>query len=106
MILHQVFAQICEGEVKNVAVFNNYEEANYISRATYGDAAFAVDCLLYPCQIGDEYKDNIFYHSGEDGTLTIINPVPTQEQQVAQLSNDMDNTYVALADLIGGVYSA
>ena len=47
MIVHQVYAMIYEEEVKNVFVCDNYEMANYLARATYGDDAFSVDCLQY-----------------------------------------------------------
>jgi len=52
MIVHQVFAQIHKGEVKNVIVCDNYELANWLARATYGSEAIAVDCLQYPCGQG------------------------------------------------------
>ena len=92
MIVHQIFAQICEKEIKNIIVCDNYELANYLARATYGDDAFAVDCLKYPCQIGDQYSNNTFYKS--DG-VTPIEYRPTQEQQVEQLQNE--NTALQLA---------
>lgn len=85
MIVHQIYAMIHNEEVKNVFVCDNYEMANYLSRATYGDDAFAVDCLQYPCQIGDKYIDNIFYKS--DG-ITQIKYLPTQEQQIEQLNKE------------------
>ncbi|WP_333648352.1 hypothetical protein [Lacrimispora sp.] len=82
MIVHQVFAQIYNEEIKNIIVCNDYEMANWLTRASYGDEAFAVDCLQYPCGIGDKYCDGIFYRIGEDGKETIINYVPTAEEQV------------------------
>ena len=107
MIVHQVYAMIYEKEVKNVFVCDNYEMANYLARATYGDDAFSVDCLQYPCQIGDKYIDNRFYKS--DGT-TLIEYVPTQEQQVEQLNREkaalqeeLTNTQLALTELYEGL---
>lgn len=92
MIVHQIFAQILEEEIKNIIVCDNYEMANYLARATYGDTAFAVDCLQYPCQIGDKYINNQFY---KENGITPIKYVPTQEQQVEQLNRE--NTYLQLA---------
>ena len=86
MIVHQVFAQIYEQEVKNVIVCDNYELANWLARATYGQEAIAVDCLQYPCGLGDKYHDGRFFHTEEDGTETEIQYVPTQEQQVQTLN--------------------
>ncbi|WP_349944372.1 hypothetical protein ABFV83_12870 [Lacrimispora sp. BS-2] len=86
MFVHQLFAQIFEEEIKNVIVCDNYEKANWLARAAYGDKAFAVDCLQYPCEIGDKYHDGIFYHISEDGSETEIDYVPAVEQQVPTLN--------------------
>ena len=102
MIVHQVFAQISEGTVQNIMVCADYELANYLTRCTYGDEAFAVDCLQYPCSIGDEYHDNKFYKVSEDGEETEIAYVPTQEQQVAELQYLNNELTVAMADMLGG----
>lgn len=95
MLVHQIYAMIHEEEVKNVFVCDNYEMANYLARATYGDTAFAVDCLQYPCQIGDKYISNIFYKS--DG-VTLIEYIPTQEQQVEQLNRENTELQLALTE--------
>ena len=102
MIVHQVFAEISNETVQNVMVCDNYELANYIARCTYGDEAFAVDCLQYPCGIGDKYRDGKFYRVDKDGTETEIEYVPTQEQQVAVLQNENEQLILAIADNIGG----
>lgn len=61
MIVHQVYALIDSNEtVQNIMVCDNYEEANRIARAVYGDNAFAVDCLQYPCSIGSVYHNGRF----------------------------------------------
>ena len=108
MIVHQVYAMIDEeGTVQNVMVCDNYEDANQIVRAVYGDNAVAVDCLQYPCGIGDKYLNNTFYTHKRDENgerteeLVEIKYVPTQEQQVASLNNANDNLMVMMADVIG-----
>lgn len=102
MIVHEVFAQISEGEVKNIIVCDNYPTADYLTKCVYGDEAYAVDCLQYACGIGDKYHDGAFYHVSEDGTETAIPYTPTQEQQVSALQSENNELTVALADLIGG----
>lgn len=83
MTVHQVYAQIYDETVQNVIVCDNYELANYLARAVYGDTAFAIDCLQYPCNIGDKYIEGVFYNiDPETGKRTEIKYVPTQEQQV------------------------
>lgn len=106
MIVHQVFAQIFNETVQNVMVCDNYELANYLARAVYGDTAFAVDCLQYPCQIGDKYIDSTFYHiDPETKEQIVIQYIPTQEQQVWQLQSDkkrleeeLTSTQIALTE--------
>lgn len=102
MIVHEVFAQICDGEVKNVIVCDNYPTADYLTKCIYGRDAFAVDCLQYACGIGDKYYDNTFYRIDEDGTEIAIQYTPTQEQQVEALQAENNELTLALADLIGG----
>lgn len=99
MIVHQVYALIYNEKVENVCVCDNYEMANYIARATYGNEAFAVDCLQYPCAIGDFYKEGIFYRLIEEtGEEFIIEYVPTQEQQVQTLNGELTETQLALVE--------
>lgn len=86
MVVHQVFAQIFEGEVKNIFVCDNYELANWLSRQSYGDDAIAIDCSQYPVVIGDTYHDGQFWRAGEGGEETQVPYIPTQEQQVEALS--------------------
>ncbi len=94
MITHQVYALIFEDEVKNIIVCDNYEMANWLVRASYGEEAFAIDCLQYPCQIGDKYRDGIFYHINEDGTEKKIIHVATAEQQIPVLNAQI--TYLSM----------
>lgn len=103
MIVHQIYAMINNESVQNIMICENYEEANRITRAVYGEEAIAVDCLQYPCQAGDWYHDGRFWRLQEDGTETEIDYVPTQEQEVQSLRAENDELTLAVADLIGGV---
>ena len=58
-----------------------------------------MDCLQYPCEIGDKYIDGMFYKA--DG-ITPIEYIPTQEQQVKLLQRENAELTLALADMIGG----
>lgn len=102
MTAHEIYAYIYDGIVQNVVVAYSYEDANRVARAVYGDDAIAVDCLQYPCEIGDKYIDGMFYKA--DG-VTPIEYIPTQEQQVKQLQQENAELTIALADVIGGVMS-
>nr|DAY49575.1 MAG TPA: hypothetical protein [Caudoviricetes sp.] len=102
MVAHEVFAMIYDETIQNVCVAFNYEDANRVARAVYGNDAIAVECLQYPCEIGDKYIDGMFYKA--DG-VTPIEYIPTQEQQVKQLQQENAELTIALADVIGGVMS-
>lgn len=99
MIAHEVFAMIYDKTIQNVVVAYNYEEVNRITRCVYGDDAFAVDCLQYPCEIGDKYINGVFYKA--DG-ITPIDRLPTDKEEIQQLKADNTQLTVALADMIGG----
>lgn len=99
MIAHEVFAMIYDKTIQNVVVAYSYEDANRVARAVYGNDAIAVDCLQYPCEIGDKYIDGMFYKA--DG-ITPIEYIPTQEQQVKLLQRENAELTLALADMIGG----
>ncbi len=99
MIVHQVFAQIYDDEVKNVIVCDNYEIANMLARAAYGNVAFSVDCLQYPCGPGDHYHDGIFWRVDEEGNEEEVIYVPTQEQQVSILTAAQDSTMETMVEL-------
>ena len=99
MTAHEVYAHIHDGVVQNVVVAYSYEDANRVARAVYGNDAIAVECLQYPCEIGDKYIDGMFYKA--DG-ITPIEYIPTQEQQVKLLQRENAELTLALADMIGG----
>ncbi|WP_180994612.1 hypothetical protein [Clostridium sp. chh4-2] len=89
MIVWQMYAFILDEEILNITHCENYEEANRIAKAVYGEEAIAVDCLQYPCQIGDKHINGVFYHVDPNtGDQTPIQYVPTQEQQVQKLELD------------------
>ncbi|MCC8024721.1 MAG: hypothetical protein LIP16_05380 [Clostridium sp.] len=95
MVAHEVFAMIHNNVIQSVCVAYSYEDASKVARAVYGENALAVDCLQYPCEAGDKYIDGIFYKS--DG-ITPIKYVPTQEQQVARLTEELTAAQLALAE--------
>lgn len=90
MELHRSYAQIYENIVKNIMVCENYELANYVTKATYGDQAFAVDCTQYNCKIGDLYHNNNFYYVSEDGKEIQVEYIPTQEQKISILEYELN----------------
>lgn len=87
MIIHQVFAQISDGEIKNIIVCDDYNMANWLAKAQYGDKGFAVDCYNYPCKIGDRFNDGVFYDKETDN---IIRQLITSETKLKTLSAKLE----------------
>lgn len=93
--------KISDGIVQNVAMFNDYEEANRAARAAYGDEAFAEE-YKWLVQAGDRYRNGIFYTVAGD----VEEPaeyIPTDSEQISFLRQENAELTLALADVIGGV---
>ena len=86
-------------------VCDNYEMANYISRCTYGENAFAVDSTQYGCSIGDKFHDNRFWRVNEDGTETEVPYILTAEEEVQILKTENNELTLIVADILGGAVS-
>lgn len=93
MIVHQVFAQIYEGEIKNIIVCDNYELANWLTRSSYGNESLAIDCLYYPCTVGDKYHENKFYRVQEDGKEVELLALPSEEQEIQNMKKSNIELY-------------
>lgn len=86
------FALIYENEVKNVFICENYELANVLARASYGDEAFAVEATRYATTMGDKYENGIFYNKFEDGTLKEAPYIPSPEEEVRVLKSKLEDS--------------
>lgn len=87
MYYQRIFAQIFEDTIQNRIVCDDYEMANYLARATYGETACAVECNQYKVGIGDRYRDGIFYQA--DGE-TPAEYIPTHEEEIERLSEELE----------------
>ena len=86
MAVHEVYAQIWEGKVQNIIVCDNYEMANYLSRMSYGEEGYAVECSRYACMLGDLYHDGAFWREDpESGEESEVRYIPTSGEQMAAL---------------------
>ena len=87
------------GVVQNVAMFSDYEKANKIVQAIYGDKAFAVE-YCYSIRIGSIYKNDIFYNiDGEDEVEAVV--IPTEDEKISRIKNENDELIVTLAEILG-----
>lgn len=97
MIYHTIFAHIHDSEVKDISVGEFYE-ANEIAKMQYGDDAFAVEVTQYPVEIGDKFIDGYFKRE-VNGEMTIIDRIPTAEEEVQALKSENAELREQLDDL-------
>lgn len=84
------YALIYDGYIQNIFLCTDYETANQLARASYGNDAFAIDCTQYKCNIGDLFEDNIFYYLTENGEKVECKYIPTPEQEIDVLKNELE----------------
>lgn len=78
MYFQRVFAMVdADRIVQNRAVFDDYETANQITRAVYGEQAMAVECTQWRISNGYTCQGSSFYDP--DGNLA--ERVPDFEEQ-------------------------
>ncbi len=92
------FALIYESEVKNVFICENYELANQLARASYGDKAFSIETTRYSSSIGDKYENGIFYRNLEDGTLEEVEYIPTEKDNIAELQSKLVQSQLVITE--------
>lgn len=92
------FALIYENEVKNIFICENYELANQIARASYGNNAFAEETTRYATKIGDNYKNGIFFHRLEDGSLAEVMYIPTEKDNIVELRSKLLQSQLVITE--------
>ncbi len=92
------FALVYENEVKNIFICHNYELANQLARASFGNEAFAVETTRYAITIGDKYADGMFYRILEDGTEQRVKYIPTEADNIAELQSKFIQSQLALTE--------
>lgn len=90
------YALIYKNEVKNRFECQNYELANQLARAAFGDEAFAVETSRYDSNIGDKFENGIFYHILSDGTLEEVSYIPTEKDNIIDLQSKLIQSQLAL----------
>ncbi|MFW6680249.1 hypothetical protein ACOAOT_21720 [Lacrimispora sp. AGF001] len=92
------YALIYENIVKNRFECENYELANLLARASFGNDAFATDTTKYASTVGDRYENNKFYHVLEDGTVKEVAYIPSEQENIDLLHGKLLNSQLVLAD--------
>lgn len=98
-VISYKYAMILGENVENIALFENYDDANNITKIVYGEDAFAVDMEEWPVAPGYKYINGAFYEP--DGE-TLVDPIPKAEKQVEELKRLTDDMTIVMADMIGG----
>ena len=102
MIAQLVYAVICDNIVKNIIVATDIESAQMVSRAIFGEDAFAIEVTYIPCIEGDVYRGHNFYRIDENGNEALVEPIPTEADEIKRLKRENEELTTLLADIIGG----
>ena len=97
MTAQEVYALISGRDVMNIVV-GDYYNCNEAAKRDYGASAFAIEVSQYPVQPGDHYLNGVFYR-GDEGEEETIDPIPTEAEQIAKLSDAVSNIELALIEL-------
>jgi len=97
-IKQNTYALIFQNKVKNRFECENFELANTLARASFGNDAFAIDTTKYASTIGDTYKSERFYHTLEDGTEEEVEYIPSEQENIALLQTKLLTSQLVLAD--------
>ena len=81
-------------------VCDNYEDANYVTRCTYGEKALAVEINLWDVSEGCKYIDGTFYH--EDGKIPCAY-LPDVEERVSAAETRADAAGEAMNTILTDV---
>lgn len=95
------YAQVSDGKVQNIAVFETREDAIRITQAIYGENSDAVNIDYIDAKLGAVYRDGRFYNVSEDGTELEAEAIPTESQRITTVEDMQNELTLALADLIG-----
>lgn len=96
MWVNQIFSLIKNQTVVNIIVCDNYETANQIARAQYGNSAIAIDTTQYPLSLGCKYIDGHFYQV--DGKTEILRN-PTESEEIINLKSENSTLTEYIIDL-------
>ncbi|WP_313069725.1 hypothetical protein [Lacrimispora sp.] len=92
------YALVHDGFVKNKFECENYELANVLARASFGDEAFAVETTRYATIIGDKYENGVFHHVLEDGSLEEVIYIPTEKDNIAELQSKLLQSQLVITE--------
>ena len=100
MSFYQIFAQVSNGEVKDIAVFANYTTANKITKMEYGNDAQAIECSNYKVCIGCKYINNTFYENDGVKECERNITVNTCHEEMVQIQEQYksDIAYIAIME--------
>ena len=104
MVAHEVFALIHDRDVMNIVV-GDYYNCNEAAKLQYGESAFAIEITRYPVQIGDVYLNGVFSRL-VDGEYVRIDPLPTEADEIAQLTAEVAELQQTLETVQSGVSDA
>ena len=102
-----------EHDVMTITIFDNPTEANMVSRAIYGETAYAIESSMWNVQLPAIYKEGTFQNikskdaRDEKGNLISVRTgeeqaerIPTQAEQIAELKKQNEALKQAVDNLV------
>ncbi|RKD32204.1 hypothetical protein [Lacrimispora algidixylanolytica] len=92
------YALIQENQIKNIFLCENYELANQLAKASFGNDAFAVDTTDYLTSIGNKFINGKFYYLNENGNQEEAIYLPSEKVIIDELHVKLIKSQLALTD--------
>lgn len=102
-----------EHDVMTITIFDNPTEANMVSRAIYGETAYAIESSMWNVQLPAIYKEGTFQNikskdaRDEKGNLITVRTgeeqaerIPSQGEQIAELKKQNEALKQAVDNLV------
>lgn len=102
-----------EHDVMTITIFDNPTEANMVSRAIYGETAYAIESSMWNVQLPAIYKEGTFQNikskdaRDEKGNLITVRTgeeqaerIPSQAEQIAELKKQNEALKQAVDNLV------
>ena len=102
-----------EHDVMTITIFDNPTEANMVSRAIYGETAYAIESSMWNVQLPAIYKEGAFQNikfkdvRDEKGNLISVRTgeeqaegIPSQAEQIAELKRQNEELRQTVNSLV------
>lgn len=91
--------------IKSIAMYENYSDADVITKAVFGPDAYAVDLERWAADTGD-YWDGKPYKLDSNGNKVYDEYIPTERERINALTAELERQKASTDDLILAIVDA